>query len=322
MITYCIYRIVNFRNGKAYIGQTKRKDVRENFHFCALKNSRHTNKHLQNAYNKSGRQAFFFEVIESDIPTTIVDDREKHWIAYFDSYANGYNGTEGGKGNLRPLTKECEWNGIKYPSITAAAQANGVPLETMSTRLRRGHTCDSGVLRGVECEWNGVKYPSIAEAAKSLGLKESPMRSRLIRGFTCDADMPGKTKPCEWNGISYDSVDAAAKANNISFAAMAYRIRSGYTKDSDMPGTDNLPNKSKECIWNGIIYKSISEAAKRLGVDSKTMRRRIKNGYQSDHDMNKRRVDVTLEADVLQSMSNADLDKAGYPDYSIKLAAV
>lgn len=35
-----------------------------------------------------------------------------------------------------------------------------------------------------------------------------------------------------------------------------------------------------------------------------------------------RRLDVTLEADVLQSMSNADLDKAGYPDYSTKLAAV
>ncbi len=34
-----------------------------------------------------------------------------------------------------------------------------------------------------------------------------------------------------------------------------------------------------------------------------------------------RRVDVTLQIDVLMSMSNADLDAKGYPDYSDKTAS-
>ena len=37
------------------------------------------------------------------------------------------------------------WNGITYPSISAAAKANDVAPQIMHTYIRNGHTCDDDV---------------------------------------------------------------------------------------------------------------------------------------------------------------------------------
>lgn len=42
---------------------------------------------------------------------------------------------------------------------------------------------------------------------------------------------------------------------------------------------------TKTCMWNGIFYESISEAAHALNIDITTMRQRLKNGYICDADM-------------------------------------
>ena len=37
---------------------------------------------------------------------------------------------------------ECEWNGIKYKSITEASIAGNVPYSTMYYRVKCNHVCD------------------------------------------------------------------------------------------------------------------------------------------------------------------------------------
>lgn len=59
----CVYQILNTVNGKAYLGSTKRADLRFNKHSCALMNSTHPNRYLQSAYNKYGASSFQFSVI-------------------------------------------------------------------------------------------------------------------------------------------------------------------------------------------------------------------------------------------------------------------
>lgn len=65
-----IYLIRNIINNKCYIGSSYHTDKREKEHFGRLYNNKHHNIHLQNSYNKYGKDNFKFYVIE------IVDEKD------------------------------------------------------------------------------------------------------------------------------------------------------------------------------------------------------------------------------------------------------
>jgi len=52
------------------------------------------------AIRKYGENNFYIELLET---TTIdnLNEREKYWISYYNSYKNGYNSTLGGDGVIR-----------------------------------------------------------------------------------------------------------------------------------------------------------------------------------------------------------------------------
>jgi group I intron endonuclease len=54
-----IYKIVNKVTGLCYVGQSQRVKKRLKEHFRLLRWNKHTNPHLQNAYNKYGASAFY-----------------------------------------------------------------------------------------------------------------------------------------------------------------------------------------------------------------------------------------------------------------------
>lgn len=58
-----VYAIVNKDNGKLYIGSTNRLNKRDNEHWSDLSTKTHDNQHLQNAFNKYGRESFEYYVI-------------------------------------------------------------------------------------------------------------------------------------------------------------------------------------------------------------------------------------------------------------------
>ena len=96
-----IYKITNTINGKSYIGQTI-QNVKERFYqHCATKCSKVvSNMAIHRAIKKYGKSNFTVEVIE-EIDSTNLNDRERYWIRYYDSYNNGYNSTEGGQGGIK-----------------------------------------------------------------------------------------------------------------------------------------------------------------------------------------------------------------------------
>lgn len=96
-----IYKITNKVNGKSYIGQTI-QNVKERFYqHCAIKCSQAVlNMAIHKAINKYGKSNFTIEVIE-EVESTNLNDREKYWIRYYDSYNNGYNSTEGGQDGIK-----------------------------------------------------------------------------------------------------------------------------------------------------------------------------------------------------------------------------
>lgn len=62
-----VYKLVNTATGQCYVGQSQRCKKRIKEHFRLLRWNKHTNPHLQNAYNKYGAEAFYGAIeIECD----------------------------------------------------------------------------------------------------------------------------------------------------------------------------------------------------------------------------------------------------------------
>ena len=96
-----IYKITNTINGKSYIGQTI-QNVKERFYqHCATKCSKAvSNMAIHRAIKKYGKSNFTVEVIE-EIDSANLNDRERYWIKYYNSYNNGYNSTKGGQDGIK-----------------------------------------------------------------------------------------------------------------------------------------------------------------------------------------------------------------------------
>jgi group I intron endonuclease len=60
-----IYKIINVVNNKFYVGSAVDLKRRKARHFSELRNNRHSNGKLQNAWLKYGEEAFVFAVVES-----------------------------------------------------------------------------------------------------------------------------------------------------------------------------------------------------------------------------------------------------------------
>lgn len=93
-----IYMCTCLGNNKSYIGQAQDVKTRKCEHLSELRGNRHHNKYFQNSYNKYKEHSLVWTVLEyCDIDE--LNDREIYWIAYYDTYKNGFNANEGGGGN-------------------------------------------------------------------------------------------------------------------------------------------------------------------------------------------------------------------------------
>lgn len=131
-----IYKIVNDINSKVYVGQTIQKLEKQfNGHCCYSKTDRSCNMYIKRAIHKYGKKHFRIELIE-ECPIEQLDDREQYWIAYYDSYNNGYNLTLGGQksNNFSPNRLENSIDLMKFenyiteftPSATEVANHFGI----------------------------------------------------------------------------------------------------------------------------------------------------------------------------------------------------
>lgn len=90
-----IYKITNLINFKIYIGQSV--NIYQRWH--AHKYADCKDSIIHRAIKKYGIQNFQFEIIE-ECNKQKLNQRERYWIQYYDSYNSGYNLTPGGDGHL------------------------------------------------------------------------------------------------------------------------------------------------------------------------------------------------------------------------------
>lgn len=80
-----IYKITCLVNNKIYIGSSNNIYKRWNEHIWELNNYKHDNKHLQDAWNKYGKENFIFEVIEECSKDTKLE-REQYYMDLYKTY--------------------------------------------------------------------------------------------------------------------------------------------------------------------------------------------------------------------------------------------
>lgn len=89
-----IYRIVDTSTGHCYIGQSRRLKKRIAEHFRLLRHGIHPNRHLQDAYMRSGAEAFAAEIevyCEDPVDMDVVEDAFLTGEARFDNSPNLFN---------------------------------------------------------------------------------------------------------------------------------------------------------------------------------------------------------------------------------------
>lgn len=87
-----IYKITCTISGKFYIGSAVNLYTRHYDHFSTLRRSKHKNIYLQRAYDKYGKDAFTFEVLELVPDRKMLTTREQYWFDELQPFGDrGYN---------------------------------------------------------------------------------------------------------------------------------------------------------------------------------------------------------------------------------------
>lgn len=94
-----IYKIENKINHKVYIGQSINITDRWRNHRSAYKDAsdKAYETHLYRSMRKYGIENFDFSIVEECLSSEL-NERERYWVSYYDSFFNGYNLTLGGDG--------------------------------------------------------------------------------------------------------------------------------------------------------------------------------------------------------------------------------
>lgn len=172
-----IYKITNLINNKVYIGKTERSiEIRWREHrqnFFKLQDDMAIHK----AMYKYGPEAFEIDKIE-ECDNNIINERERYWIEYYNSFKKGYNSTIGGDGAIKINYKQILDLWRQGLSLQQISDKEKIDRHTISNILKIYNISEKEIFRRgigravIQYDLNGKfinKYNSIMDAANSLG---------------------------------------------------------------------------------------------------------------------------------------------------------
>lgn len=124
-----VYKITHIGSGKSYIGISKNIHRRWVQHKSWV-NTKNRRSAIYAAMQKYGIDAFSWQIIEQ-CDADSLEVRERHWIAVFDTFNNGYNLTAGGEYNK-------EFSTETRKRMSEAQKGKKQSQETIDKRTSRG----------------------------------------------------------------------------------------------------------------------------------------------------------------------------------------
>jgi hypothetical protein len=123
---FTVYCHVHIESGRRYIGQTRKTMLqRWNQHVYTANGKTKGWSYFANAIRRYGKDAFSHEILEECHTLNDANDREKHWIIYFDTCnpEKGFNITPGGDHSPHPFRKN-PWDRPEFrAAVTAGVSA-------------------------------------------------------------------------------------------------------------------------------------------------------------------------------------------------------
>lgn len=258
-----IYLIENKINGHKYVGQTRVKlKERLRQHYCESK--KYTNRPLYNAINKHGIGNFKVEILEK-CSVDSLDDREKYWINFFDTFKDPkhYNCTPGGEGG--EISDDVKQRISKGMSLVPRGEKWE---QSMSVSLKKKY--DKGEKWGfLNCPGNG---------------KHARRRVRAIPEFNLSANC--KIKPVSDEILEFECAKEAAEflTGKRNSGAIAAAIKNGWIAYGY-----RWEKLDKSSVWKKVYgihrktgektqeFKSIKEAARYWNKKDSGIRKALKD---------------------------------------------
>lgn len=168
-----IYEILNLINNQCYVGQTTNFSRRKQTHVQKLKNNKHPNPKLQNAWNHYGEENFSFIPYPYEVKDKEeLNELEIEWIEKKDSLNNGYNLTEGGQGGLNVSPNKRKLTFEEY----CIAYAGNCRYKGLMNKTGRYFNCDSSTISALVNKNAYLdfqeKFHNLAEDERKSFLKE------------------------------------------------------------------------------------------------------------------------------------------------------
>lgn len=256
-----VYMIKNETNGKFYIGSSKNINKRWSQHKSDLKRGKHKNTHLQRSYNKNGNVFSYTILEETDDDSLLLKEQE-----YIDKYRNDKNFYNIG---LKSCGGDNLTNNPKREEI----------IEKITNSIRKWYESMS--------EEDKERFKKYGEDNPNYGnrwseeMKESA--SKRSKEYYSNHDQALKGKKLE---EFYDEETVKNMKEKMSNFA---KTRTGeknpfYGKEHSDETKEKLRNKrlgkyhgeqNIPFTIDGIEYKSLGEASKKLGIHITTIRWRL-----------------------------------------------
>ena len=219
-MTRGIYKIINVVNNKFYVGSAVDLKRRRTRHFSELRTGKHSNAHLQAAWNKYGESAFIFAVIEEVEDSVNLLELEDTWLKAHVGKDYCYNlGVTasapmlGMSGDLSPT-----W-GYKH-TIEAKIQIGATSkarIQSEEEKLKRrqtmiGHTVSAETRAKISASLQGEKNYNYGKPRSSEFKEKVSKRVQVTR---------------EGNTIDYVSIVELRDATGLKPATVNRALKSG-----------------------------------------------------------------------------------------------
>lgn len=167
-----IYKITNLITGQSYIGKSINIEKRWKRHLSTSTNSndKSYNYPLYQAIREYGQNNFSWEVLE-ECSKTQLNEKERCWIAFYDTYENGYNQTLGG---------DCLVDGVRFSKLTET-QVREIKQKLLTQKytlkkLSEEYNVHPDTIRDINNGWTwveeGMSYPLYISVSHPLYQKK------------------------------------------------------------------------------------------------------------------------------------------------------
>ncbi len=265
-----IYKILNVLNNKFYIGSSKDIKQRWTRHLKDLKSNKHHNIHLQRSFNKYGLSSFRLEIVEY---THDLLNREQYYLDLLKPYYPiGYNiGTQSSGGDNLSNNPNKD-SIIQKISIGVKQHYKNEPI---NKKLLRSQKVTGKLNPNFGNKWSDTQRQRASNLRKGKKLSDATKKkmSSIVKARWKNQDFKNKMRN-------------KRKGTNNSFYGKKHTDKSKQLMKNSQKTRHQLmtPEEKKtkipnirEVSINGVIYNSVTDAARQLGVVPATIIYRIKS---------------------------------------------